>query len=119
MNTQLSSAILYVKQSMSDRYAKGMKIRRKVLGDSHVDAAESSKTSFDEAFQTLITERTPVARSRGTKRKRTLEEANRNQERKQQKDQWRSAVTSAVSDQKRKTRWMKVGRIATSGVSGL
>ena len=41
---------------MSDRYAKGMKIRRKVLGDRHVDAAESKKTAFDEAFQTLITE---------------------------------------------------------------
>ena len=56
MNTQESWAILYVKQSMSDNYAKGMKIRRKVLGDAQVDAAESSKTAFDEAFQTLITE---------------------------------------------------------------
>jgi 4-carboxymuconolactone decarboxylase len=33
-----------------------MKIRREVLGDAHVDAAESRKTAFDEAFQTLITE---------------------------------------------------------------
>jgi 4-carboxymuconolactone decarboxylase len=41
---------------MSERYAKGMKIRREVLGDAHVDAAESRKTAFDEAFQTLITE---------------------------------------------------------------
>ncbi len=41
---------------MSENYAKGMKIRRKVLGDSHVNAAESKKTAFDEAFQTLITE---------------------------------------------------------------
>ena len=41
---------------MSESYAKGMKIRRKVLGEAHVDAAESSKTVFDEAFQTLITE---------------------------------------------------------------
>lgn len=41
---------------MSDRYADGMKIRRKVLGDTHVDAAEVNKNAFDEPFQTLITE---------------------------------------------------------------
>jgi len=41
---------------MSDAYAKGMKIRRKVLGDAHVDAAETRKTGFDAAFQQLITE---------------------------------------------------------------
>ena len=41
---------------MSDRYNEGMAIRRRVLGDAHVDAAEESKSGFDEAFQTLITE---------------------------------------------------------------
>ena len=41
---------------MPDRYADGMKIRRKVLGDTHVDAAEANKSAFDEPFQTLITE---------------------------------------------------------------
>ena len=41
---------------MPDRYADGMKIRRKVLGDAHVDTAESNKSAFDEPFQTLITE---------------------------------------------------------------
>lgn len=41
---------------MSDRYADGMKIRRKVLGDTHVDAAEANKSAFDEPFQNLITE---------------------------------------------------------------
>jgi 4-carboxymuconolactone decarboxylase len=41
---------------MSDRYEQGMKVRRKVLGDHHVDKAEANKTAFDEAFQTLITE---------------------------------------------------------------
>jgi 4-carboxymuconolactone decarboxylase len=41
---------------MSDRYADGMKIRRKVLGDTHVDAAEANESAFDEPFQTLITE---------------------------------------------------------------
>ena len=41
---------------MSDRYDAGMKVRREVLGDAHVDRAEAAKTDFDEAFQTLITE---------------------------------------------------------------
>lgn len=41
---------------MSERYDKGMQIRRKVLGDTHVDAAEANKSAFDEPFQTLITE---------------------------------------------------------------
>ncbi len=39
-----------------DRYREGMRVRRKVLGDSHVDAAEHSKTAFDDAFQRYITE---------------------------------------------------------------
>ncbi|MFD1194553.1 4-carboxymuconolactone decarboxylase [Seohaeicola saemankumensis] len=41
---------------MSERFDKGMKVRRKVLGDAHVDRAERAKTPFDEPFQTLITE---------------------------------------------------------------
>lgn len=41
---------------MPDRYADGMKTRRKVLGDAHVDTAEANKSAFDEPFQTLITE---------------------------------------------------------------
>ncbi len=41
---------------MSDRHDKGMKIRRKVLGDAHVDRAEAGKTDFDAAFQKMITE---------------------------------------------------------------
>lgn len=41
---------------MSDRYEKGMKTRRRVLGDRHVDAAEATKSEFDAAFQNLITE---------------------------------------------------------------
>jgi 4-carboxymuconolactone decarboxylase len=35
---------------------KGMAIRRKVLGDAHVDRAEAAKTAFDAPFQELITE---------------------------------------------------------------
>lgn len=41
---------------MTDRHKIGMQIRRSVLGDDHVDRAEASKTDFDDAFQTLITE---------------------------------------------------------------
>ncbi len=41
---------------MSERFDKGMQVRRKVLGDAHVDRAEAGKTAFDEPFQTLITE---------------------------------------------------------------
>lgn len=41
---------------MSGRYDKGMEIRRRVLGDAHVDRAEASKSDFDAPFQTLITE---------------------------------------------------------------
>lgn len=42
--------------TMSDRYDAGMKTRRSVLGDAHVDRAEAAKTEFDQPFQTLITE---------------------------------------------------------------
>jgi 4-carboxymuconolactone decarboxylase len=41
---------------MTDRYDQGMKTRRAVLGDAHVDAADAKKSDFDEPFQTLITE---------------------------------------------------------------
>ena len=41
---------------MTDRYETGMRVRREVLGDAHVDRAEAAKTEFDLPFQTLITE---------------------------------------------------------------
>ena len=40
----------------SERYATGMRVRRSVLGDQHVDRASAQKTSFDDDFQTFITE---------------------------------------------------------------
>jgi 4-carboxymuconolactone decarboxylase len=41
---------------MSDeRYDAGMKVRREVLGDAHVDRAEAGKDAFTEDFQALIT----------------------------------------------------------------
>ena len=41
---------------MPDRLKDGMAVRRAVLGDAHVDRAESSKSSFDAPFQQMITE---------------------------------------------------------------
>jgi 4-carboxymuconolactone decarboxylase len=41
---------------MSDRFEQGMRTRRAVLGDAHVDRAEAATTPFDDPFQTLITE---------------------------------------------------------------
>ena len=40
----------------SERYATGMRVRRSVLGDQHVDRASAQRTSFDDDFQTFITE---------------------------------------------------------------
>ena len=43
-------------KNMSDRerHEAGMKVRRAVLGDAHVDRAEKNKTAFNEPFQDLI-----------------------------------------------------------------
>ena len=41
---------------MSDRFSDGMRVRRQVLGDAHVDRAESTRTPEDTPFQTMITE---------------------------------------------------------------
>ena len=37
------------------RYEHGMKVRRAVLGNAHVDAAEKNRNEFNEEFQDLIT----------------------------------------------------------------
>ncbi len=39
-----------------DLFENGMKKRRSVLGDAHVDRAERNKTPFDADFQRFITE---------------------------------------------------------------
>jgi 4-carboxymuconolactone decarboxylase len=39
-----------------DVFSRGMKTRRSVLGDAHVDRAEAAKTAFDADFQRFITE---------------------------------------------------------------
>ncbi|MBL6878353.1 MAG: 4-carboxymuconolactone decarboxylase [Burkholderiales bacterium] len=41
---------------MGDIRKKGMATRREVLGNAHVDRAEQNKTSFDEPFQSMITD---------------------------------------------------------------
>jgi 4-carboxymuconolactone decarboxylase len=38
-----------------ERYDKGMKVRRAVLGDAHVDRSLQKRTAFNEEFQDLIT----------------------------------------------------------------
>ena len=38
------------------RYEFGMRVRREVLGDAHVDQAQARQTSLDADFQRLITE---------------------------------------------------------------
>ena len=42
--------------SKSARHRAGMKTRRRVLGDAHVDRAERNKTPFDAPFQDLVAE---------------------------------------------------------------
>lgn len=37
-------------------FERGMKVRRAVLGDEHVNRAEANKTPFDADFQSFITE---------------------------------------------------------------
>ena len=41
---------------MTELTDKGMAIRRRVLGDAHVDRANAAKTPFDAPFQELITD---------------------------------------------------------------
>ncbi len=59
----------------SERYRQGMKTRRAVLGDAHVDRAQSNKSAFDEPFQELITEAAwghVWSRPNWTKRERSM-----------------------------------------------
>ena len=40
---------------MADQKQKGMRVRREVLGDAHVDRAEDAKTALTDEFQDLLT----------------------------------------------------------------
>ncbi|MDR9485807.1 MAG: 4-carboxymuconolactone decarboxylase [Sediminimonas sp.] len=60
---------------MSERREKGMEVRRRVLGDAHVDRAEAGKSDLDAPFQDLITEAAwghVWARDRITPRERSM-----------------------------------------------
>ena len=60
---------------LEGRHAAGMRVRRSVLGDAHVDRAEAAKTGFDAPFQALITEAawgSVWARAEWTKRERSM-----------------------------------------------
>jgi 4-carboxymuconolactone decarboxylase len=41
--------------SQSERYERGMRVRREVLGDEHVDRARAAITDFTRDFQDFIT----------------------------------------------------------------
>lgn len=59
----------------TNRFEDGMKTRREVLGNAHVDRAQAASTSFDQPFQTLITESawgTVWAGTHWTKRERSM-----------------------------------------------
>ncbi|WP_105436701.1 4-carboxymuconolactone decarboxylase [Neorhizobium sp. T25_13] len=59
----------------SERYAQGMRTRRSVLGDAHVDRAQANQTPFDGPFQEMITEGawgTVWSRPNWTKRERSI-----------------------------------------------
>jgi 4-carboxymuconolactone decarboxylase len=38
-----------------ERYQQGMRVRREVLGDAHVDRSLKKRSDFNEAFQNLLT----------------------------------------------------------------
>lgn len=63
------------KPDNSDRHAQGMKTRRQVLGDAHVDRANANMTEFDAPFQEMITEGawgTLWSREQWSKRERSM-----------------------------------------------
>jgi 4-carboxymuconolactone decarboxylase len=59
----------------ASRYQAGLAVRRSVLGDQHVERAESATTEFDRPFQELITESawgSVWARPNWSKRERSI-----------------------------------------------
>lgn len=59
----------------SDLHQKGMETRRSVLGDAHVDQAQTRTTDFDAPFQELIVEAAwgrVWSRPNWTKRERSI-----------------------------------------------
>lgn len=63
------------KNEKSDQYKLGLKTRRSVLGDAHVDQALANASAYDDDFQTFITEGawgSVWSRSQFTKRERSI-----------------------------------------------
>jgi len=59
----------------NERFEQGRKTRRSVLGDAHVDRAQTVTTGFDQPFQQLITEGawgTVWSGNQWTKRERSM-----------------------------------------------
>ncbi|CAN7474041.1 4-carboxymuconolactone decarboxylase [Agrobacterium tumefaciens] len=59
----------------NERFEQGMKTRRSVLGDAHVDRAQTMTSGFDQPFQQLITEAawgTVWSGNHWTKRERSM-----------------------------------------------
>ena len=59
----------------NERFEQGMKTRRSVLGDVHVDRAQTMTSGFDQPFQQLITEAawgTVWSGNHWTKRERSI-----------------------------------------------
>ncbi len=45
-----------MQDNSQSRHEAGMAVRRRVLGDAHVNRAEAAKSDLDSPFQTMITE---------------------------------------------------------------
>ncbi|HEY0779240.1 MAG TPA: 4-carboxymuconolactone decarboxylase [Gemmatirosa sp.] len=56
MSEHGSDAVRNTAESDGSRYDAGMRVRRAVLGDAHVDRAQAAQTAFDAPFQRFITE---------------------------------------------------------------
>ncbi len=75
MKNEENNSLLTPPSGAGGLYERGMKTRREVLGDAHVDKAEANKTDFDKDFQEYITNSAWGAiwsRPHLTKRERSL-----------------------------------------------
>ena len=55
MAEERRDAQLGSERTAGETFERGMRKRREVLGDAHVDRAEANKTAFDAEFQEFIT----------------------------------------------------------------
>jgi 3-oxoadipate enol-lactonase/4-carboxymuconolactone decarboxylase len=50
------SIVQFLRENRGDKYEAGMRVRREVLGDAHVERAAADQTELDADFQRFITE---------------------------------------------------------------